>query len=101
LAEKLAEMKRSHKNILVENRYLKKMLKAYLYPEIANEILQRENVLPQADTQTTPAAMADLVDPAVPSSFSQSIAADSALLSRETSLLQYMKKQIQGGNVDA
>ncbi len=85
---------------LLENRYLKRMLKQYLYPTIANEILIVEKVLEQADTEATPAAMANLVDPGVPPPFSQSVSADAALFSREEYLLQRMKEQIQGGNVD-
>ena len=100
LSELLAEAKKNHKTALLENRYLKKILRQYLYPAIANEILLGDNVLKQSDTEVTPAAMADMADKSVPAPFSQSVSADVALLSRETSLLKRMKEQIQGGNVD-
>ncbi len=86
---------------MLENRYLKRMLKQYLYPAIANQILINENVLTQADTEVTSAAMTELADTGLPSPFSQSVSADTVMISREASLLQRMKKQIRGGNNDA
>ena len=72
--------------LVLENRYLKKMLRQYLYPAIANEILMRENMLDQVDTEVTATAMANLVDPGIPASFPHSVAADAAALSREEAL---------------
>lgn len=94
-------LKKSSNALALENRYLKRMLKQYLYPAIANEILKNENVLEQADTDVTGAAMADLVDPFVPASFPNSIAADMAVLSREEALLKRMSDQIHGGRSNA
>ena len=88
---------KSSNALVLENRYLKKMLRQYLYPAIANEILMSENVLVQVDTEVTATAMTNLVDPAAPASFSHSVANDMAMLSREEVLLQRMKKHIYGG----
>lgn len=85
---------------LTENRYLKKALRVYLYPAIANEILLCENILEQADTEVTPEAMEALVDAETPSPFPASINRDRQMLSREELLLQRMSIQI-GGNYDA
>jgi len=87
--------------LVLENRYLKRMLKQYLYPAIANEILKNENVLEQANTEVTQEAMIDLADPTVPAAFSRSVSADMTMLSREESLLNRMKKHIHGGMNDA
>ena len=58
------------KNKLVaENRYLRKMLKTYLYPAVANEILKQENLLENPDTEVTGIAMEKLVDGRIPASF--------------------------------
>jgi hypothetical protein len=95
------EAQRLSNAFMLENRYLKRMLKQYLYPAIANEILVRENVLEQADTEATPAVMGEMVDSSVPSPFSQSVSADVVTLSREESLLRRMKNHSQGGGVDA
>jgi hypothetical protein len=97
----IAELKKNHKAVLLENRYLKKMLRQYLYPAIANEILIGEKVLEQADTEVPPQAITDMVDPGVPSTFSQSVSADMTLISRESSLLRRMKDHIKVGNTDA
>lgn len=94
-------LKKSSNALVLENRYLKKMLKQYLYPAIANEILKSENVLEQADTDVTEMAMANLVDPFVPASFPNSIAADTTMLSREEALLKRMSDQIHGGRGNA
>jgi hypothetical protein len=94
----IKELGSSLDKVLLENRYLRKMLKQYLYPAIANEILLRENVLEQADTEVTTAAMDKMVEPPLPSPFSTSVAPDREILSREESLLERMKKQI--GEVD-
>lgn len=94
-------LEKSSNALVLENRYLKKMLKQYLYPAIANEILKSENVLEQADTNVTETAMANLVDPFVPASFPNSIAADTTMLSREEALLKRMSDQIHGGRGDA
>ena len=90
----IKELGTSSNKLLLENRYLKKMLKQYLYPAIANEILLKENVLKQADTEVTPAAMNKMTDAALPSPFSSSVIADREILSREELLLERMKKQV-------
>jgi hypothetical protein len=82
--------------LIVETRYLKKMINTYLYPAIANEILKGENVLEQIDTRASPEAMAALSESGAPASFSSSVAGDMKALSREESLLERIKQQIQG-----
>ncbi len=97
LSEHLKQIKKANKEIALENRYLKKMLKTYLYPAIANEILIRENVLLQADTAATTTAMGQLVDEDVPSPLSGAVTKDIETLSREASLLNRMRNQIEKG----
>lgn len=94
LSAQMAALKKEHRNALLENRYLKKMLKTYLYPAIANEILKSENVLEQADTEVTQTAMDVLTGPDVPTPFSKSVEADRQMLSREESLLRRMREQL-------
>jgi hypothetical protein len=83
--------------LIVETRYLKKMISTYLYPAIANEILKDENVLEQIDTRASPEAMAALSESGAPVSFSNSVAGDMKMFSREESLLERIKQQIHGG----
>lgn len=90
----IKELGASSNKLLLENRYLKKMIKQYLYPAIANEILLKENVLEKVDTEVTPLAMEKMTEAAVPSPFSSSAAADREIISREELLLERMKKQI-------
>ena len=94
LSAQITALNKSNKELTLENRYLKQMLKQYLYPAIANEILLNENVLEQADTEVTQAAMEDMSDPFLPSPFLSSVASDRKIISREELLMERMKKQI-------
>ena len=80
------------------NRYLKRTIRTYLYPAIANEILKSENVLEQADTDVMPETMSALVDAETPSPFSHAVVKDKELLSREDALLRRMAVQLNGDN---
>ena len=73
-----------------ENRYLRKMLRIYLYPAVANEILTRENVLKDADTQVTGAAVRDMTEFSAPQSLQESVTSDIVLQSAEEQLLAKM-----------
>jgi hypothetical protein len=77
------------------------MLKQYLYPAIANEILLNENVLQQIDTEVTQSTMDKMVDPLLPSPFSNSVASDRAILSWEELLMERMKKKVNEEDSDA
>ena len=102
LAEKLHPLEHSVRTLSTENRYLRKALREYLYPAIANEILQEENVLEQTDTEVTQVAMAALVDSSMPSPFSSAVENDKQMVSRSDRLLGLMASQIRGdGNGEA
>ncbi len=94
LSEQLASLKKAYKEALLENRYLRKAIKTYLYPAIANELLKNENVLIQVDTEVLPDTMDLMTDKATPLSFSKSVAPDQLILSREESILRRMQEQI-------
>ena len=66
----------------VENRYLRKMLRKYLYPAIADEILRNENDPPQTNTSATDIAIADFIENGVPKSFESSVANDNRIQSK-------------------
>jgi len=78
------------------NRYLKRTIRTYLYPAVANEILRSENVLEQTDTDVMPETMSALVDSETPSPFSLAIAKDREFLSREDALMRRMLSQLHG-----
>ena len=97
LEAKVKSLEHDSNSLVHQNRYLRKALKTYLYPAIANEILQDENVLEQVDTSVTPEAMSMLVDSYMPSSFSSSVNSDKRLISRESRLLERLSAQVRGG----
>ena len=48
-----SESRSDYKNLVKENRYLRSVIKKYLYPALANEILVQEQVLSNPDTSVT------------------------------------------------
>ena len=93
----MARLKKERKDMLLENRYLKKMIKAYLYPAIANEILKNERVLDEIDTEVTSEALKALSEQATPMPFSKAASADRAIVSREATLISRMVAQTSDG----
>jgi hypothetical protein len=80
-----------------EIRYLRSVLEKYLYPALADELLRRDGVLSEVDTQVSETAIAAMTDEDSPLPFIEAVAVDNEFLSREQSLLNRMKAQI-GGN---
>jgi len=88
-------MFRSRNNALtIENRYLRSVLSRYLYPAIANEILYRNGVLKQTDTEVTEIAMEEIAEPSMLMSFSAAIEPDVRAVTTEQALLERMNQQI-------
>lgn len=73
--------------LLIENRYLRKMLRTYLYPAVADEILRNENEPPQTDTEVTETAICDFVENGQPKSFDASVSADDKIQSETEQLM--------------
>jgi cell division protein FtsB len=94
--EQIKSLKHDLAALAVENRYLRKSLREYLYPAIANEILKQEHVLEQADTEVLPEAMAALADSGAPLSFSASVAQDKSAISREEAILKRVEDRVHG-----
>lgn len=84
------EISLQNNKLVLENRYLRKMLRTYLYPAVADEILVRENALKESSTQVTQTAVRDLTEFGVPQSLQKSTACDTALLADEERLLEKM-----------
>jgi hypothetical protein len=96
LASNNAELSRQNKRLVTENRYLRKMLRTYLYPAIAEEILVRENALKKTCEKATDAAIMDMTELGTPKSFQESVASDVTIQSEEEQLLQRMWGMIDG-----
>lgn len=89
-------LSRENNRLVAENRYLRKMLRTYLYPAIAEEILVRENALKEASKQATDAAINDMTELGPPKSFQESVASDAVIQSEEEQLLSKMWGMIDG-----
>lgn len=93
IEENLQSEKQRNRSLLEENRYLRKMLKTYLYPAIANQILLEEQALTSTGTSVTQIAMEELVDqplPAPPAEITRSLSADRNHKSDVRSILSTM-----------
>lgn len=92
----VTETQRAVHELTLENRYLRKMLKTWLYPAIANQILCEEHLLDQAETQIPEKTMQKMADGSFPSSFSEAIQMDRQTRSREEQLLKQMWSELGG-----
>ncbi len=94
LKAKEAENAAANNKLMAENRYLRKMLRTYLYPALANEILQQEDLLENADTRITQEA-GKLIDGRFPSAFSEAAAGDARQISSVEAALEKMWKGLE------
>lgn len=90
------ELSGRNNKLVVENRYLRKMLRTYLYPAVANEILVKERVLKETDTRATEEAVMDMTEFSAPQSLREAVASDLDIQSEETQLLANMWSGIDG-----
>lgn len=84
------ELTKRNRSLTLENRYLRSMLKTYLYPSVANEILKSEHVHVLAETQITEKTAQDFSELKHPESFEESVAGDRKMLSEEEQILGKM-----------
>jgi len=81
LNEGYSDLSGKNGKLLIENRYLRKMLRTYLYPAVADEILRNENEPPQTDTEVTETAVCDFIENGQPKSFEASVSTDNKIQS--------------------
>lgn len=84
---------KENRELALENRYLRKMLKTHLYPAVANEILADENLLKKTNAQVKKNSIAQMSELMLPKSFEASVEQDMALLSDEENLLKKLWEQ--------
>ena len=90
VSQECRERRIKERELIAENRYLRKMLKTYLYPALANEILTQEQLLKNADTKITEQAKTGMIDGHIPASVSEGIKSDSKTLTAEENILKQM-----------
>lgn len=92
----IRSLKSEKYRLTVENRYLRAMLRTYLYPALADTILQEEHVVQSKAGSLSADAETDLIDSSFPSSASETVRKDRLLQSREADLLDHMWDSIGG-----
>jgi len=86
-----SELSAANNKLLVENRYLRKMLRTYLYPAVADQILKNENEPIQTDTEVTDTAVCDFIEDDIPKSFETSVSKDDRLQSETERFMERLR----------
>jgi len=76
-----SELSLKNNKLSVENKYLRKMIRTYLYPAVADEILRDENEPPQTNTKATDSAKYDFIGGNPPRSFENAVSKDDEIQS--------------------
>ena len=90
----ISELSANNNRLVVENRYLRKMIRTYLYTAVADEILKNENDAPQTDTEVTYAAVSDYIESGIPKSFDASVSEDDRIQSEAERLVERLWREI-------
>jgi len=93
--EENAELRSKNNKLEVENRYLRKMLRTYLYPAVADEILRNENEPPQTDTEATDAAICNYIEIGIPNSFEASVSEDNRMQTETERLIERLWGEVR------
>lgn len=96
LSARNRELASDNNRLAKENRYLRSMLRTYLYPALANSILEEEHVSRGGTEQVTRDVVPGLVDGRFPRSLSESVRADRAIRAKEEALLKKMSGMVGG-----
>ena len=90
LTTKLRDISAEKKRLMLENRYLRSMLKTHLYPAVANEILKSDQ-LHIKDAQTVPKQTIErMTGSEHPKSFNEAIEKDKQMIFKEEEILKLM-----------
>lgn len=95
LSEQAAAFGKEARSLQRENVYLRRMLKTYLYPNIANEILRESHLPVTENTAVRPEAFQELTEGTRPLPFGGVQAEKPKPMTRQEQLLEEMKNQVQ------
>ena len=87
---KTKELSAEKKKLLLENKYLRSMLKTHLYPALANEILRSDQLHIKDEALIPKQTIECMTDSEQPKSFSESIKQDQKMISKEEKILKLM-----------
>ena len=81
--------------LILENNYLKRMIREKLYPSVANQILKNEFEVDEIETNVTEQAMEHLIESNNPITFSEAVKEDRTLQTESEKLLERMRLQMK------
>ena len=90
LSIKSKELSSEKRKLMLENRYLRSMIKTNLYPALANEILKSSQILTDKDSPVPKKTVDNIVDSNHPKSFGEAIKQDQKIISKEEKILKMM-----------
>jgi cell division protein FtsB len=90
LADKGKKLTAERKQLVLENRYLKRMLKEHLYPSLANEILRSDELYITDESAIPKQTIEKMTDTDNIKSFNESIAQDKKMILDEEDILKKM-----------
>jgi len=95
LSERAAADGKEARSLQRENVYLRRMLKTYLYPNVANEILRESHLPVTKNTAVRPETFHELIEGTRPLPFGGAPAEKPKPMTRQEQLLEEMKNQVQ------
>lgn len=96
LIDELRAVKKKVSYLVKENRELRRYMKRYLYPALANELLKEAHLPSEENTSVLPEAFTDLIEPVVPLPFDGVQKQKGKVQTRQEKLLAEMMNQVQG-----
>ena len=97
LEVRIKELERDNRRLTEACRYMRKVLKKYLYPAVANELLRQEKMPVEENKDVRPEAFDELIEAKFPEAFKgkQGIVKDCE--SRQEKLFKVMEAQVGDG----
>jgi len=99
ISKQLKEVVAENSKLWQENVYLRKQLKLFLYPALADELLREQHLPAKKNTSVKPAAFSLLIDGKQPSPFPGTQVPEKKVLTREERLIEQMKAQVEKDGV--
>ncbi len=97
LEAKIRELERDNRHLTLACRFMRKMLKKYLYPSVANELLKQEKIPVSEDSAVCADAFDELIEAKFPEAFKGVRGTVQEHESKQDRLFRAMEEQVKDG----
>ena len=97
LEVRIRELERDNRQLTLACRFMRKMLKKYLYPSVANELLKQEKIPVTEDTTVCADAFDELIEAKFPEAFKGIQGTVQEYESKQDRLFRVMEEQVKDG----